>query len=485
MAQPVMCKYSAFHHNIIAILSGYDHCGTYNLASACLSIKASPLPPAIGYELREHSCMSDEAVTRKLAAVLAADVAGYTRLMETDENTTLEDWWFARRKIIDPGIESHGGRIVKHTGDGFLAEFPTTTEAVRCAVELQTALAERNVGRSRDTRFDFRMGINVGEIVVDQEDIYGDGVNIAARLESLADNGGITISALAYEQVKNRLDLEFEDLGSKKLKHIGKPLKHYRVLLASSKSRKHRPLKLGPITPLRFIAAIGLLFLAVVFFSPGSGTSSRPGSVSSQGTPVVSLQPFRIIGESTAEKSFTDGLTEDLMTALSSNGDLRILKLGEVKPDAKGLQALKVGYRLEGSVRTVGDRVRVSAQLVDPKTGVHIWGGRYDRKLDNVLDVQTEVSGKIVSTLKERILSAQSDMAALDPSMGGRAKDVLYRGLSNLGRFAEAAAFLPQELIDWMSGSGSKDLSVQGHEKHDSNASDSIRIANSGNEDWV
>ncbi|MBT3702488.1 MAG: adenylate/guanylate cyclase domain-containing protein [Alphaproteobacteria bacterium] len=433
--------------------------------------------------------MSDEAVTRKLAAVLAADVAGYTRLMETDENTTLEDWWFARREIIDPRIELHGGRIVKHTGDGFLAEFPTTTEAVRCAVEMQTALEERNAGRSRNTRFDFRMGINVGEIVVDKEDIYGDGVNIAARLESLADHGGITISALAYEQVKNRLDLEFEDLGSKKLKHIGKPLKHYRVLLESSTSRKHGALRIGPITPLRFIAAIGLLFLAVVFFSPGggpgSGSGGGTGTTPSPGTPVVSLQPFRIIGESTAEKSFTDGLTEDLMTALSSNGDLRILKLGETKPDAKDLQSLKVGYRLEGSVRTVGDRVRVSAQLVDPKTGVHIWGGRYDRKLDNVLDVQTEVSGKIVSTLKERILSAESDMAALDPSMGGRARDVLYRGLSNLGRFAEAAAFLPQELMDWVSGSDSKDLSVEGREKNDNNSSDSNRIANSGNEDWV
>ena len=424
--------------------------------------------------------MSDEAVTRKLAAILAADVAGYTRLMETDENTTLDDWWTARREIIDPSIERHGGRIVKHTGDGFLAEFPTTTEAVRSAVEMQTALEARNTGRSAATRFDFRMGVNVGEIVVDKEDIYGDGVNIAARLESLADSGGITISALAYEQVKNRLDLEFEDLGNKKLKHISEPVKHYRVLLESSRSRKRPALKFGPFTPLRFVFTAAALFLAVVFFSPGNAPVNGPGKSASKGPPVVSLQPFRIIGDSTAKNAFTDGLTEDLMTALSSNGDLRILKLGEADTAPKGLTALKAGYRLEGSVRTVGDRVRISAQLVDPKTGVHIWGGRYDRKLDNVLDVQTEISGKIVSTLKERVLSAETDIAAADPSMGGRAREVLFRGLSNLGRIAEAAAFLPQELFDWMSGSSSKDLSVQGRGNHDSKTS-----ATKGNEDWV
>jgi adenylate cyclase len=402
--------------------------------------------------------MSEEAVTRKLAAILAADVAGYTRLMETDENSTLENWWYARREIIDPGIERHGGRIVKHTGDGFLAEFTTTTDAVRCAVELQNKLAETNEGRSDDTRFDFRMGVNVGEIVVDKEDIYGDGVNIAARLESLADHGGITISALAFEQVKNRLDLEFEDLGNKKLKHIGAPVKHYRVLLASSKSRSRPAFKYGPFTPMRFVSALILLFLAVVFFSPGSG----PVQKSLKGTPVVTLQPFRIIGTTTAEKSFTDGLTEDLMTALSSSGDLRILKQGDVNAVAEENKALKATYRLEGSVRTVGDRVRISAQLIDPGTGVHLWGGRYDRKLDNVLDVQTEVSGKIVSTLKERVLTAETELASADPSLGGRARDVLYRGLSNLGRIAQAAAFLPQELIDWVSSRGRGGQSVEG-----------------------
>jgi adenylate cyclase len=402
--------------------------------------------------------MNDEPVTRKLAAILAADVAGYTRLMETDENTTLNDWWHARREIIDPEIERHGGRIVKHTGDGFLAEFPTATEAVRCAVDMQTALAETNTGRSAKTRFDFRMGVNVGEIVVDKEDIYGDGVNIAARLESLADSGGITISALVWEQVKNRLDYDFEDLGNKKLKHVGQPVRHYRVMLESSEPRRFS-MPAPPPLAIRIVGIALLAFLALVFFAP----SDSPGLKTAKGLPVVTLQPFRTIGEDTAHQTFTEGLTEDLMTALSSKGDLKILK--QADNASNGNKAFKARYRLEGSVRTVGTRVRISAQLVDPVTGVHLWGGRYDRKLDDVLGVQTEVSGHIVSTLKERVLSAESEAALADTSVGGRARDVLYRGLSNLGRFAEAAAFLPQDLIDRVFGNGSDDLSVEGRGK--------------------
>ena len=429
--------------------------------------------------LQELYFMSDEVVIRKLAAILAADVAGYTRLMETNENTTLENWWSARREIIDPGIERHGGRIVKHTGDGFLAEFSTATEAITCAWEMQTALAETNVGRKKDERFDFRMGVNVGEIVVDKEDIYGDGVNIAARLESLADNGGITISALAYEQVKNRLDLEFEDLGNKKLKHVGEPVRHYRVLLDSSEPRKRSLFRLGPVTPLRFIGAVALVLLALAFFSPGGAPSRNVV----KGPPVVTLQPFRTIGESKLHTSFTDGLTEDLMTALTSSGDMKVL----IREDGSGagLKSIKAGYRLEGSVRTVGERVRISAQLVDPSTGLHLWGGRYDRDLKDVLNVQTEVSGKIVSTLKEKVLTVEQELAATDASVGGRARDVLFRGLSNLGRIAEAAAFLPLDIIDWVSGPDNEDLSVEGRGRGPAPHQYQQTVSKTASEDWV
>ena len=171
--------------------------------------------------------MEYERAQRRLAAILAADVAGYTRLMEVDEDATMNAWWAARKNIIDPAIAEHGGRMVKHTGDGFLAEFPTATSAVRCAAAMQAALADTNRGVERLRRFDFRMGVNMGEIVVDDEDIYGDGVNISARLESLAEPGGVCVSAVVYEQVKNRLDLDFRDMGAKKLKHIAEPVCYY------------------------------------------------------------------------------------------------------------------------------------------------------------------------------------------------------------------------------------------------------------------
>ena len=173
--------------------------------------------------------MAEEGVTRKLAAILAADVAGYTRLMEADEEATLTAWWSARKDIIDPAIAEHGGRIVKHTGDGFLAEFATATEAVRCAVIMQNALLARNVDTPEDRRFEFRVGINLGEIVVDEEDIYGDGVNIAARVEALAEPGGICVTATVYDQIKNKLVLGYEYLGEHNVKHIAEPLRIYRV----------------------------------------------------------------------------------------------------------------------------------------------------------------------------------------------------------------------------------------------------------------
>ena len=173
--------------------------------------------------------MAKEGVTRKLAAILAADVAGYTRLMAADEEATLTAWWSARKDIIDPAIAEHGGRIVKHTGDGFLAEFATATEAVRCAVIMQNALLARSADTPEERRFEFRVGINLGEIVVDEEDIYGDGVNIAARVEALAEPGGICVTVSVYDQIKNKVVLGYEDLGEQKVKNIAEPLRIYRV----------------------------------------------------------------------------------------------------------------------------------------------------------------------------------------------------------------------------------------------------------------
>ncbi|MDP6622348.1 MAG: adenylate/guanylate cyclase domain-containing protein [Alphaproteobacteria bacterium] len=401
--------------------------------------------------------MSDGDVTRRLAAILAADVAGYTRMMEVDEAATLDAWWSARREIIDPGIAEHGGRIVKHTGDGFLAEFGTATEAVRCAAAMQTALAAANAERPQANRLDFRMGVNLGEIVVDQEDIYGEGVNLAARLESLAKPGGICISALVHEQVRNRLEFEYEYLGARRVKHVAEPVRHYRVILegeaprhahASSAVRRLSAVR-RVLTPLRLLAAVVVLVLVAGFW-PSSGPAPER---TARAAPIISVVPFRIIGGN-APEGFSEGLTEDLVTALSARSSWRV-----VRRDAGASNQQQGGkeraYHFEGSVRRVGDTIRVSAQLIDPQSGFHLWGGRYDRKLVDELAIQNEVSQRIVATLSLRIQDAEAARYAADDSSMGMARGLLYRGLTGLGRLAEAAAFLPQELIDWVSGGNS------------------------------
>jgi len=423
--------------------------------------------------------MSEADASRRLAAVLAADVAGYTRLMEVDENTTLKAWWHARNKIIDPAIAKFGGRIVKHTGDGFLAEFPTATEAVRCAVEMQAALGETNVGVARNKRFDFRMGINVGEIVDDHEDIYGDGVNIAARLESLAEPGGICLAQIVHDQVKNKLELDFEYLGAKKVKHVAQPLRHYRIRLDGDGSgslqatlqAKKRSVLRGMLKPLR-LAAAAIIVVAIASFWPVDEASSPSQP---QAEPIITVVPFRTIGEA-GDKTFSEGLTEDLLTALSSASGVRVIrdsaaagKSARAKPAA--------AYRFEGSVRWVGDKVRVSAQLVDAKSGFHLWGGRYDRNSGDVLKVQNDVSGKIVATLSERLADAKGDLREADQ---GAVQTMVFRGLENLGRIAELAAFLPQELYDWVTGAGKSDLAVQGMSPQRW-----IKLAQSQYQEWI
>ncbi len=414
--------------------------------------------------------MNEADASRRLAAILAADVAGYTRLMETDESATLKAWWYARNEIIDPGIAKFGGRIVKHTGDGFLAEFPTATKAVRCAEEMQLALAETNVGIAKNKRFDFRMGINVGEIVDDKEDIYGDGVNIAARLESLADPGGICLSAVVHDQVRNKLEMKFEYLGAKKVKHVAEPLRHYRVKLGGDGSdslhatlqAKKRSFLRGALKPVRLIAA-AVIVVAVASFWPsdGPGESSAPNVA-----PVIVVVPFRTIGEA-GNAAFSDGLTEDLVTALSSTSAWRVVrKTGDTEIRA-------ATYRFEGSVRWVGDKVRVSAQLVEENSGFHLWGARYDRSAKDVLRVQNDVSGKIVATLSERLAEAKAAGSTRDQ---GAVQTMVYRGLENLGRIAELAAFLPQEFYQWVTASRKPGMSVEDHHL--------IRLAHLGYQDW-
>jgi len=387
---------------------------------------------------------------RRLAAILAADVAGYTRLMEADEDATMKAWWAARTDIIDPAITDHGGRIVKHTGDGFLAEFPTATSAVECAAAMQVALADSNQDIEQKRRFDFRMGINVGDIVVDDEDIYGDGVNISARLESLAEPGSVCISAAVYEQVKNRLDLGYRDMGTKKIKHITDPIHFYQF----SPGDQGTQTSAAPLFTLpqwfsftRLVTAFVIL-IALVGLWPVD--QPQPTTVNTD-PPVISVMPFRIIGEGDAKTLFGEGLTEELLVALSSVSGIRVINQARAaKPAKTGEQHIQ--YRIEGSVRSVGDQVGVSARLIDSSTGFQLWAGRYDRKLINVMGVQNEVAEKIVSTLAERLAESEEVRLAAAPTPTGAVRNILYKGLTHIGRFAEMAAFLPQDLFNWASG---------------------------------
>jgi TolB-like protein len=307
------------------------------------------------------------------------------------------------------------------------------------------------------------MGVNLGEIVVDDEDIYGDGVNIAARLESLAKPGGVCVSAAVYEQVKNRLDLDFRDMGAKKLKHIAEPVRYYQfgpqAEGAGESAKRALASRLSAVrqwlSPLRVAASLAILIALGALWPDGQ----PPPAARDRDPPVIAVAPFRIIGEGDATKLFIEGLTEELLVALSSISGLRVISQGAAG-EAAGAAATKVQYRIEGSVRSVGDRVGISAKLVESTTGFHLWGGRYDRKLIDVLGVQNEVAGKIVSTLAERLAQSEEDRQATATTPVGTVRNIVYRGLAYMGRFAESAAFLPQDLIDWMSGKGNPDAPV-------------------------
>jgi adenylate cyclase len=312
---------------------------------------------------------------RRLCAILAADVAGYSRLMGADEDGTLTALMAHRRELIDPAVAEHAGRIVKATGDGLLVEFASVVDAVRCAVDIQRGMAERNHTVRQDRRMAFRIGINLGDVIVQDGDLYGDGVNIAARLEALAESGGICLSASMHEQVHDKIAaLRFEDLGEQRLKNIARPIRAYRV------------------------AALGL---AAPVPSPAPALPSWPS---------IAVLPLDNMSADPEQGHFADGLAEDLITDLSKIAGLLVTarnstftyKGRPVSVPQVGRE-LGVRYVVEGSVRKVDNRVRITAQLIDAATGTHVWADRYDRDLTNIFAVQDEVTREIVDALRLRL----------------------------------------------------------------------------------
>jgi TolB-like protein/class 3 adenylate cyclase/Tfp pilus assembly protein PilF len=324
--------------------------------------------------------------TRRLAAILAADVAGYSRLMGADEEETHERLKAHLRELVDPKIEEHRGRIVKNTGEGLLAEFPSVVDAVRCAVEVQRGMVNREPDVPEERRIRFRIGVNLGDVIVEEDDIFGDGVNIAARLEQRAETGGICISGTVRDHIGERLPFPFEDMGEQQVKNIARPVRVYAL----------RP------------EAIAHLPSATVPHAVSISQAAAAPRLS------IVVLPFANLGNDPEQQYFADGITEDLTTDLSRIAGMFVISRNTAfayqgkRVDTKQVgRELNVRYVLEGSVRRLGDRVRVNAQLIDAATDAHLWAERFDFDMGDLFALQNDLTARIANTLNLELISVE------------------------------------------------------------------------------
>jgi adenylate cyclase len=359
--------------------------------------------------------------TRRLAAILAAEVAWYSRLMGADEEGTLERLKALRRELADPKIKEHRGRVAKTTGDGLLIEFGSVVDAVRCAVEVQREMAERNVDVPLDRRIEFRMGINLGDIIRDGRDIYGDGVNIAARLEALAEPGGICVSRVVRDQVRDKLDFTFEDRGEQQVKNIARPIRVHRILLGDGPSRP-RPVSAPPAKPV----------LAL---------SDKPS---------IAVLPFQNMSGDPEQEYFVDGMVEEIITALSRIRWLIVLARnssftykGQAVDVKQVGRELSVRYVLEGSVRKAGGRVRITGQLIDAESGAHLWADRFDGLLEDVFELQDKVASSVAGVIEPALQAAETARSAGRSTTDLTAYDLYLRAYA---MFLSSARQIPDAL---------------------------------------
>lgn len=347
--------------------------------------------------------MSTERIKRRLAAILAADMVGYSRMMTADESGTLAALQSCRGTILDPAIAEHGGRTVKLIGDGMLVEFGSAVAAVDCAVAIQRALQSANASRTDTRKIEFRIGINVGEVILDGEDIYGDGVNIAARLEAIAKPGGIVLSEDAWRQVNGRVAAGFADLGEQALKNIARPVRIFRVDAGGAGERQGTP--------------------------PPPAPTDRPS---------IAVLPFQNMSGDPEQEYFCDGLVEDIITTLSKLEGLKVIARNSsfvFKNRAvdirEAAQQLGVRYILEGSVRRSGNRVRVTAQLIDARDGAHLWAERYDRAIDDIFAIQDEITLMLATEMQVRLTEGEQARLRYTTTHNVEAWTLWIQGLSH------------------------------------------------------
>jgi TolB-like protein/class 3 adenylate cyclase len=358
---------------------------------------------------------------RRLTAILAADVAGYSRLMGADEEGTHERLKGHLGELINPKIAEHRGRIVKNTGDGFLAEFASVVDAVRCAVEVQRAMAERNAGTPPDKRIEFRIGINLGDVIAEEDDIFGDGVNIAARLEALAEPGGICISRVVRDQVRDRLDYAFEDMGEQQVKNIARPVRVYRVRDSGAANTSLAP---------------------------------TPPELPLPDKPSIAVLPFQNMSGDPEQEYFADGMVEEIITALSRIRWLFVIARNSTftykgqAVDVKQVgRELGVRYALQGSVRKAAGRVRITAQLIDATNGAHLWADRFDGSLEAVFDLQDKVASSVAGVIEPALQAAEIRRSSERPTGDLRAYDLYLRAVPHIYAWESGSTLAAQDLL--------------------------------------
>lgn len=396
--------------------------------------------------------MPDKSVHRKLAAILYADVVGYSRLTGADELGTHRQLSTAL-DFISEQIVSHGGSVVHYAGDAVLADFASVVSAVKCSIDIQRELYDKNKSLPDDRKLEFRIGVNLGEVIVDRDDIYGEGVNIAARLESLADPGGILVSGVVHDQVNGKLDTEFEFTGDQSVKNISEPVPAYRVLLngqaPASSPKKPRKKKSKKFILGSFLFVLVLIIFGALLWQPAKQhhiqASLERMAFPLPEKPSVAVLPFDNLSADTQQNHVVDGLTEDLITALSKISSLFVIARnssfsykGKPVIVQKVAEELGVRYVVEGSVQKSGSKIRITAQLIDALTGTHLWAERYDREETDLFALQDEITNKITLALRIKLTEGEEARVHRRHTRSLEAWNVVSRGVEHFNRFNQS-----------------------------------------------